>query len=159
MLQFLKYVLATFVGIILFVFLSFVIIGSIGAALSSEEKATISEKSVLKLDLNQPIREVGVDNPLSEFGLPFTGEETVVGLKDILDALKSAQNDDKIKGIYLKTEGPEAGWATLEEIRHQLLEFKKSKKFIVTYGESYSEKGYYIASVADKIYLNPRGWH
>lgn len=157
MLQFLKYVLATFVGLILFLFLSFFILAGIGSLLSSEEKVTLDDKSVLRLDLNQPIREIGVDNPFSEFGVPFTGEESVVGLKDIVDALKSAQSDDKIKGIYLKTEGPEAGWATLEEIRNQLLEFKKSKKFVVTYGESYSEKGYYIASVADKIYLNPAG--
>lgn len=157
MLQFLKYVLATFVGIILFLFLSFFILAGIGSLFSSEEKVTLEDKSVLRLDLNQPIREVGVDNPLSEFGVPFSGEESVVGLKDIIDALKSAQTDDKIKGIYLKTEGPEAGWATLEEIRNQLLEFKKSKKFVVTYGESYSEKGYYVASVADKIYLNPGG--
>lgn len=157
MLQFLKYVLATFVGIILFLFLSFFILAGIGSLFSSEEKVTLEDKSVLRLDLNQPIQEVGVDNPFSEFGVPFTGEESVVGLKDIVDALKSAQSDDKIKGIYLKTEGPEAGWATLEEIRNQLLEFKKSKKFVVTYGESYSEKGYYIASVADKIYLNPAG--
>lgn len=157
MLQFLKYVLATFVGIILFLFLSFFILAGIGSLFSSEDKVVLEDKSVLRLDLNQPIQEVGVDNPFSEFGVPFTGEESVVGLKDIIDALKSAQSDDKIKGIYLKTEGPEAGWATLEEIRNQLLEFKKSKKFVVTYGESYSEKGYYIASVADKIYLNPAG--
>ncbi|MHA4738427.1 signal peptide peptidase SppA [Dyadobacter sp. MSC1_007] len=157
MLQFLKYVLATFVGIILFLFLSFFLLAGIGAMFSSDDKVTIDDKSVLRLDLNQPIQEVGVENPFSDIGGPFSGGENVIGLKDILDALKNAQVDDKIKGIYLKTEGPEAGWATLEEIRNQLVEFKKSKKFVVTYGESYSEKGYYIASVADKIYLNPAG--
>jgi protease-4 len=157
MLQFLKYVLATFVGIILFFFLSFAILAGIGAMFSSDEEVTINEKSVLKLDLNQPIQEIGVDNPFSDFGGMFAGNDDVVGLKDILEALKNAQADDKIKGIYLKTDSPEAGWATLEEIRHQLLEFKKSKKFVVTYAESFSEKGYYLASVADKIYLNPVG--
>jgi protease-4 len=157
MLQFLKYVLATFVGIILFLFLSFFLLAGVGAMFSSDDKVTIDDKSVLRLDLNQPIQEVGVENPFSDIGGPFSGGENVTGLKDVLDALKSAQNDDKIKGVYLKTEGPEAGWATLEEIRNQLVEFKKSRKFVVTYGESYSEKGYYIASVADKIYLNPAG--
>lgn len=157
MLQFLKYVFATFVGIILFLFLSIFIFAGIGAMFSSDEKVTIDDKSVLRLDLNRPIQEVGVENPFSDIGGPFSGGENVTGLKDILDALKNAQVDDKIKGIYLKTEGPEAGWATLEEIRNQLIEFKKSKKFIVTYGEGYTEKGYYIASVADKIYLNPSG--
>jgi protease-4 len=157
MLQFFKYVLATFVGIIIFIFLSFFILAGIGTALSSEDEVVINDKSVLKLDLNNPIQEVGVENPFADLGGPFSGNENVVGLKDILEALKNAQEDDNIKGVYLKTEGPQAGWATLEEIRNQLTEFKKSKKFVVTYGESYSEKGYYIASVADKIYLNPAG--
>ncbi|CAG4993571.1 Protease 4 [Dyadobacter sp. CECT 9275] len=157
MLQFLKYVLATFVGIIVFIFLSFFILIGIGSAFSTDEKVVVEEKSVLKLDLNQPIMEVGVDNPFAEIGGPFAGGENVAGLKDILQALKTAQKDNNIKGIFLKTEGPQAGWATLEEIRNQLLTFKKSGKFVVTYGESYSEKGYYLASVADKIYLNPAG--
>lgn len=124
---------------------------------SSDDKVNISEKSVLKLDLNKPIQEVGVENPFADFGGPFGGGENTVGLNDIVEALKSAQSDDKIQGIYLKTEGPQAGWATLEEIRNQLLEFKKSKKFVVAYGETFTEKGYYIASLADKIYLNPAG--
>ena len=157
MLQFFKYVLATFVGIIIFIFASVFILAGIGSKLSSDETVVIAEKSVLKLDLNKPIQEVGVENPFADIGGPFGGNENAVGLKDILEALKSAQADGKIKGIYLKTESPEAGWATLEEVRNQLMKFKKSGKFIVTYGESFSEKGYYIASLADKIYLNPVG--
>ncbi len=157
MLQFLKYVFATLVGLILFFFLSLFLIAGIGAAFSSEDVVVIKEKSVLKLDLNKPIQEVGVENPFAEIGGPFSGGENVLGLNDILDALKSAKNDKNIAGIFLKTEGPQTGWATLEEIRNQLLDFKKSGKFIVTYGESYTEKGYYIASVSDKIYLNPAG--
>ena len=157
MLQFFKYVLATLVGIFVFFIVTIFIFAGIGALFSSEDKVVIKEKTVLKLDLNKPIKEVGVENPFAEFGGPFAGSENVVGLKDIVNALKNAQADDNIKGIYLKTEGPEAGWATLEEIRNQLVEFKKSKKFVATYGESFSEKGYYIASVADKIYLNPAG--
>ncbi|MCF2444561.1 signal peptide peptidase SppA [Dyadobacter sp. CY345] len=157
MLQFFKYVLATLVGIFAFFVLSIFIVVGIGSKLSSEEKVVVEDKSVLKLDLNKPIQEIGVENPLAEIGGPFSGNENVTGLKDIIDALKSAQKDSKIKGVYLKAEGPAAGWATLEEIRNQLLEFKKSKKFVVAYGESYSEKGYYLASVADKIYLNPAG--
>lgn len=157
MLQFFKYVLATFVGIIVFILLSFFILAGIGSKLSSDETVVIAEKSVLKLDLNKPIQEVGVENPFSDIGGPFGGDENAVGLKDILEALKGAQADSKIKGIYLKTVSPEAGWATLEEVRNQLVKFKKSGKFVVTYGESFSEKGYYIASLADKIYLNPVG--
>ncbi|MCE7044194.1 signal peptide peptidase SppA [Dyadobacter sp. CY312] len=157
MLQFFKYVLATLVGLFVFFIGSIFLLAGIGAMFSSDDKVVVSEKSVLKLDLNKPIQEVGVENPFSGIGGPFSGEENIVGLKDIVDALKSAQTDDKIQGIYLKTEGPNAGWATLEEIRNQLTEFKKSKKFVVAYGETFTEKGYYIASVADKIYLNPAG--
>ncbi len=157
MLQFLKYVLATLVGLFLFFILTIVVFAGIGAMFSSDEKVTIAEKSVLKLDLNKPIREVGVENPFAEIGGPFGGGESVSGLNDILNALKTAKEDKNIKGIFLKTEGPQAGWATLEEIRNQLLDFKKSGKFIVTYGESFTEKGYYIGSVSDKIYLNPAG--
>jgi len=157
MLQFLKYVLATFVGLFLFIFISIFLLAGIGAMFSSDEKVAVAEKSVLRLDLNKPIQEVGVENPFAEIGGPFGGGENVVGLNDILDALKSAKEDKNINGIFLKTEGPQTGWAMLEEIRNQLLDFKKSGKFIVAYGESYSEKGYYVASVADKIYLNPAG--
>lgn len=157
MLQFLKYVLATLVGLFVFLFLSFFILAGIGAALSSEEKAVIKENSVLKLNLDRPIHEVGVENPFSDLSLPFTENDDVIGLKDIREALSLARNDDKIKGVYLGVEDPNAGWASLEEIRNELLEFKKSKKFIYSYGEYYSEKGYYLASVADKIYLNPAG--
>jgi len=157
MLQFFKYVFATLVGIFVFFLVSIFILIGIGSMLSSEDKVVVEEKSVLKLDLNKPIQEIGVENPLADIGGPFAGNENVTGLKDIVDALKSAQNDNKIKGIYLKAENPVAGWATLEEIRNQLLEFKKSKKFVVAYGESFSEKGYYLASVGNKIYLNPAG--
>ncbi len=157
MLQFFKYVLATMVGLFVFFIVSIFLLAGIGAMFSSDETVVISDKSVLRLDLNKPIQEVGVENPFSGVGGPFAGEENVVGLKDIVEALKSAQKDDKIQGIYLKTEGPSTGWATLEEIRNQLAEFKKSKKFVVAYGESFTEKGYYIASIADKIYLNPAG--
>lgn len=157
MLQFLKYVLATFVGIIVFFFLSIFILIGIGSAFSSSEKVAVKENSVLKLDLNQPIQEVGVDNPFSDLGGPFSGNENVVGLKDIKDALKEAKNDANIKGVYIETGSPQTGWATLEEIRNQILDFKKSGKFVATYSESFSEKGYYLASAADKIYLNPAG--
>jgi protease-4 len=157
MLQFLKYVLATLVGLFLFFIVSIFVLAGIGAMFSSDDTVVVSEKSVLKLDLNKPIQEIGVEYPFAGIGGPFSGNENTVGLKDITDALKNAQKDDKIKGIYLKVESPQAGWATLEEIRNQLLEFKKSKKFVVTYGEMFSEKGYYIASAADKIYLNPAG--
>jgi protease IV len=157
MLQFLKFVLATLVGLFLFFLVSFFILIGIGSALSSNEKTVIKENSILRINLDRPIQEVGVENPFSEFSLPFTDNTDVIGLKDIREALTYARTDDNIKGVYIQAEDPETGLATLEEIRNELLEFKKSGKFIYSYGEYYSEKGYYLASVANKIYLNPAG--
>ena len=135
MLQFLKFVLATLVGLFLFFIVSFFILVGIGSAFSSEDKVIVESNSVLKLDLDRPIKEVGVENPFSNLSLPFAGNDETIGLKDIREAITLASKDDNIKGIYLKTQDPGAGWASLEEIRNELLEFKKSKKFVYTYGE------------------------
>ncbi|HLL93867.1 MAG TPA: signal peptide peptidase SppA [Spirosoma sp.] len=156
--QFLKYVLATIVGILLLSFFSFLLLAGIGAALSSssDKRTTVKEKSVLKLDLDKPIQERSVDNPFEGLG-PVGGSGNAIGLIELKQALKEAKTDDNIRGIYLQTETPVAGWASLEEVRNALVDFKKSKKFVYAYAESMSEKGYYLASVADKIYLNPAG--
>ena len=156
--QFLKYVLATIVGILLLSFFSFLLLAGIGAALSSssDKRTTVKEKSVLKLDLDKPIQERSVDNPFEGLG-PVGGSGNAIGLIELKQALKEAKTDDNIRGIYLQTETPVAGWASLEEVRNALVDFKKSKKFVYAYAESMSEKGYYLASIADKIYLNPAG--
>lgn len=158
MFQFLKYVLATIIGLFLFSFIGFLLLLGIGVAASSGSKnqTTVKANSVLKLNLDSPIRERGVDNPFGGFGA-FNSDGDVIGLIDLKQALKDAKTDDNIKGVYLQTEYPQAGWASLEEIRNAILDFKKSKKFVYAYGEIMTEKGYYLASVADKIYLNPAG--
>ncbi|MFD2571998.1 signal peptide peptidase SppA [Spirosoma soli] len=156
--QFLKYVLATIVGLLLFSFIGFLLLIGISAAVSSssDSKTDVKENSVLKLDLDKPIQERSVDNPFSGFG-PVDGTGDAIGLVELKQALKEAKDDDNIKGIYLQTENPTAGWASLEEVRNALIDFKQSKKFVYTYAERMTEKGYYLASVADKIYLNPTG--
>ena len=157
MLQFLKYVLATIVGLLLFSFVGLLLLIGIGAAFStSDSKVSVATNSVLKVDLNQTIQERSVDNPFSDFG--FSGNDgNTLGLIDLKEALTAAKTDDNIKGIYLQSENPQAGWATIEEVRNALIDFKKSKKFVYAYAETMSEKGYYVASIADKIYLNPVG--
>ena len=157
MLQFLKYVLATIVGLLLFSFIGLLLLIGIGAAFStSDSKVSVATNSVLKVDLNQTIQERSVDNPFSDFG--FSGNDgNTLGLIDLKEALTAAKTDDNIKGIYLQSENPQAGWATIEEVRNALIDFKKSKKFVYAYAETMSEKGYYVASIADKIYLNPVG--
>lgn len=160
MLQFLKYVLATIVGLILFSIVSFILVVGIAAAVgASQEETTLKDNSVLKLDLNHAIEENVSDeeNPFKDLGGPFMDNNESIGMVQIREALKRAAVDSHIKGIYLQAHYPQAGYAQLEEIRNALLAFKKSGKFIYSYGESFTEKGYYVSSVSDKIYLNPAG--
>ncbi len=157
MLQFLKYVLATIVGIMFFVFFGFVILAGV-ASMSGESKtesASIKENSVMKLNLNTEILEtVGEDENMLNF---ITKEENKTGLIQIKRAIKRATAEKNIKGIYLLSENPSCNYATLEEIREELMAFQKTGKFIYAYGSFYSGKGYYVASVADKLFLNPAG--
>lgn len=153
--QFIKYVFATIVGLFIFSLLGFFLFIGLAAALgSSEDKTALESNSVLKFNLNNPIQEVSVDNPFAEFS---GGQGNVVGLLDLKSALANAKLDPNIKGVYLDVQYPMVGWASAEEIREAIIDFKKSKKFVYAYGEVMSEKAYYLASVADKIYLNPAG--
>ncbi len=153
--QFLKYLLATLLGLFIFSLLGFFILAGIIGAASSKKDTTVAKNSVLKLDLNEPIRERSSENPFAVF--TGNGDASVLGLIEIKEALKKAKDDDNIRGIYIDAQNPQAGWATLEEIRNALIDFKKSKKFVYAYAEVMTEKAYYIASTADKIYLNPAG--
>ncbi len=158
--SFFKIVFASMVGFILSgVLLGIIIISIIVGVVSSADgqKAEIAPKSVLHITLNAEIQERSQKSPLDdlEFG-GFQANKTI-GLNDILSSLKSAAKDDNIKGIYLDLSSVNAGMASLEEIRNALLTFKKSKKFILAYSEVYTQGAYYLASVADKIYLNPQG--
>ena len=158
MLQFLKYVSATIVGIFLFSILSFFILIGIGTAMSSSDtKTRVSSNSVLKLDLNQVIRENAADeDPFTEI-LSGGNSPGQISLPQIKEALANAKIDPNIKGIYLKAEYPMGGLATLKEVREYLLDFKKSKKFIYSYGETMTEGAIYLCSVADKSYITPNG--
>ncbi len=115
------------------------------------------ENSVLKLSLNDQIKERTVENPFSKLNLGPLMPEGSVGLNTILLNIKKAKEDKNIKGIYLEISTPIAGFATLEEIRNALIDFRTSGKFIYAYSETYSQKAYYIASTASKLYLNPQG--
>jgi len=153
--QFLKYLLATLLGLFIFTFLGIIIFAGVIGAASSKKQTTVAKNSVLKLDINEPIRERSSENPFAAFS--GSGDANVLGLIEIKEALKKAKDDDNIKGVYIDAQNPQAGWATLEEIRNALIDFKTSKKFVYSYAEVMTEKAYYIASVADKVYLNPAG--
>ena len=159
--QFFKYTLATLMGLFLFLIISILMIVGIGAAMSGgESEFEVKENSILKLDLNRPIVEnasTEEDNPFATIPNPFFESTEKIGLIQILSALERARIDNNVKGIYLDVSFPMAGYAKLTEIRNALEKFKRSGKFIYAYANSYSEKAYYIASVADEAYLNPSG--
>lgn len=117
----------------------------------------ISDNSVLKIDLNLPIQERAEPNPFSEAEWLNGEPGNSLGLKDILQAISKAKKDARIKGIYLNIPYFPSGYGTLGEIRQALKDFKTSGKFIYAYAESYSKGGYFISSVADKVWLNPSG--
>lgn len=152
--QFLKFTLATIVGLFLFSGLLFFILAVIGAAAASGDEVTLKDHSILKLSLDKPIQERAKKDPLLA---KLAGKNAPIGLDDIIDAIERAGASDKVDGIYLDVSIMGAGFAQMEEIRNALIDFKKKGKFIVAYGELYSEGSYYLASVADEIYLNPEG--
>jgi protease-4 len=152
--NFLFYVFASFFGAsIALIFLTFFILG-IAGSLGGEKTKSIKNGTVLELDLSVPILERTSKNPFSEL---LMGEKDAVGLQRYVRALEKAAADEKIAGVYVKVGLPDAGMATLETLRNALLEFKKSKKFVYAYGETMTERSYYVASVADSIWLFPSG--
>lgn len=157
MLQFLKYVLATLVGLALFCVVGVLVLVGIAASAGSSDSADIAENAVLHLKLDKAINERASENPLA--GVPFTGSDVpdALGLDELKAAVRHAKSDDDVRGIYLDADMVQAGMATLEELRGVLLDFKKSGKWIVAYNEVCSEKSFYLNSVATKSWLNPQG--
>ena len=142
-------------------FIFFVIIGvfvtSVSKISSREEKTVkVKSNSVLHIKFDSEIIERSPKNPFE--GFDFNGFDRMpMGLNTILADIEKAKGDNNIKGIYLDLSSIPAGIATLEEIRNALIDFKTSKKFIVAYSEGYAQGSYYLATAADKIYLNPQG--
>ncbi|MFC1224025.1 signal peptide peptidase SppA [Pedobacter sp. BG31] len=159
--EFFKYLFASMLGfflsiIIVFVICFIVVVGLV-SSIDTDKTITVSNNSVLFLNLDQAITE---RTPKKTFGnLPIVGgdEKDAIGLNDFLKALQKAKTDDNIKCIYLNVSSPNAGFATLREVRNALIDFKKSHKKIIAYSEVYTQGAYYLASVADKVYLNPEG--
>ena len=159
--DFIKNVLATMVGMFGF-FIVMGVIGMmsiIGMIASGNAAQNVEKNSVFVLNLSGTISEQGSENPLSM----FTGDNSLnSGLNDILSSIKKAKANDDIKGIYIEAGALAANYATLQEIRNALADFRKSGKWIVAYGDFYTQGAYYVASVADKVYINPKGivdWH
>ncbi|WP_291529110.1 signal peptide peptidase SppA [Bacteroides sp. UBA939] len=154
--DFFKFTLATITGIIvssvvLFLVSVLIIFGMLS---SSESETQVGKNSVMMLDLSGILSERSQDNPFDIF---MGEDEMICGLDDILSSIQKAKENENIKGIYLQAGTMGAGFASLEEIRKALADFKTSGKFVVAYGDHYSQRIYHLASVADKVLLNPQG--
>jgi len=159
--EFFKYVFASAVGMLVF----FIIIGIIGAMSivgmisSSQATQTVTDNSVLVLNLSGEMNEQAGDNV---FGQLTGNVYNNLGLEETLSAIKKAKENEKIKGIYIEAGAFSSDFASAQELRNTLLDFKKSGKWIIAYGDTYTQGTYYLASVANKVYLNPQGeldWH
>jgi protease-4 len=155
--QFFKFVLATVVGIIIASIIPLILIVGIIVAAGSDKEVNVDPNSVLHVKFDYPINERTPNNPLANLGFLGLDGEKSIGLNDILSSIKKAKTDNNIKGIFLDESYMMSGQATTEEIRNALIDFKKSKKFIIAYSEIYTQGFYYLASVADKVYINPKG--
>ncbi len=153
--QFFKQVAATVVGIVVFgvIIAVFGLISLLGMVVGCD-KPSLKDNSVLVVRLDDAIVDKGGDDDVLAM---LKGEETNVGLNEILSAIKKAQDDDHIKGIYLEADQVGSDYATLQEIRNALADFRKKGKWIIAYGDAYSQGDYYVASVANKVYVNPQG--
>ncbi len=160
--DFFKNVLATAVGVLLVGFFTgfFMVVSLVGMALSQSETAPVADNSVLVLRLTGSLSERANDDVLASL---FGDRIPKLGLATMTEAIRQAKESDKVKGIYIEAGAfaPDS-YASLAAIRRELEEFRKAGKWIIAYGDSYTQGAYYLASVADKVYLNPQGqvdWH
>jgi len=159
--DFIKFTFASLLGVLLagIVFAILGIVSMVGMMATSDTETVVKENSIFTLKLNGTLSERASANPFQS----FLGEEnTNYGLDEILSSIQKAKDNENIKGIYLHAEALETSFASLEEIRSALMDFKESGKWIVAYGDQYDQGTYYLASTADKIIVNPQGsiaWH
>lgn len=160
--DFFKYVLATVVGMLLFSIVMgvFMVMSMVGIVASGEQTKSIKDNSVLVLNLSGTLDERAQTDPMAF----IKGEDTeATGLDDMLTAIRKAKTNDKVKGIYIEAGAFAAdSYASLQAVRKALADFRSSGKWIVAYSDSYTQGTYYLASVANKVWVNPQGmidWH
>jgi protease-4 len=152
---FFKTFFASLLALIIFTVIGiFILIGIITNAASSD-KPVVGKNAVLVLDLSSQFKEQTIDNPINAF--VNRGENETPSLYDMVRLLRYAKSDSAIKGVYILCGNNSNGFAASEELRKALSDFKTSKKFVISYGEAISQKGYYVGSIADKIYCHPQG--
>lgn len=159
--SFFKYVLATITGLIiagvLAICILFGVIAAMVSSVSSSSEVAVPANAILHISLNHDIQDRPEKNPFEDLDFKGFKSRKTLALSEVVGRIAYAKNDANIKGIYLNLSDVAVGFATLQEIRAALEDFKTSGKFIVSYSEVYTQKAYFLASVADKIYLNPEG--
>jgi protease-4 len=152
--SFIKIFFAALVALVVFSLVGVLFISGIVGGFFSTKVPDVGAKAVLLVDLNESYREQMQDNPLKKLS---NDQYNVPGVYDVIRIINVAKKDSSIKGIYIKCDGNGNGFATSEEIRNALSDFKQSGKFIYAYGDVIPQKAYYVANIADKIYCNPKG--
>ena len=153
--NFFKTFLASCLGTLVTLVVLIVLMIGILVGMGGDEEVIVRDNSVLQLNLDAQITEQQIDNPFE--GLPIGNTIPNIGLLQLKEAIKNAKDDPKIKGIYLNVSYPMTGFSTIEEIRQSLIDFRKDGKWVIAYADVMSEGAYYLASAADKVYLNPEG--
>ncbi|MBI1341335.1 MAG: signal peptide peptidase SppA [Terrimonas sp.] len=154
--SFFKIFFASFLALLVFSLIAFFLLITFIGGLASKDRPTVNPRSVLVLNLGQDYREQSRESPFS--GFADNDELDVPGLYDVIRLIRKAKNDKNIAGIYITANNNPNGFAASEEIRQALEDFKESKKFVIAYGDIITQKAYYVATAADEIYLNPRGF-
>jgi len=154
--NFFKALLASCLGTLIAMILVIVGIVSI-ISMSGGDEVLVQESSVLQLNLDVPIIETEKENALGAMALFGSAAPKPIGLAQLRQTIEAAKTDSKIKGILVSVSYPMAGFTVIEEVRQALLDFRKSGKWVIAYSEMMSEGAYYLASAADKVYLNPEG--
>lgn len=152
---FFKIFFASLLALVIFAFLGILVLIGFIASATSSDKPVIGNKAVLVLDLSNNFTEKPENNPIS--ALVNGQDDDMPALYDMLRMLHHAKSDSAIKGLYILCGNNANGFASSEELRTAILDFKKSKKFVIAYGETISQKGYYVGNAADKIYCHPQG--
>lgn len=158
--QFFKFMFASMLGFFLsFLVVLFIFFGMLAslASFTKKDAVQVPAKSVLHLNFEAEVVDRGGQNPFENMDFMSLSPGQTIGLNDLITNLEKAAEDENIEGIFLDLGMVRAGWATITEIREALTKFKESGKFIISYGEAYSQNAYYLASISDEIYLNPEG--
>ena len=152
--SFIKMFFASFLALVIFMFIGIFFMVIWIASVASSDTVRVGSSAVLVVDLSIPYQERMVDNPLADFG---ADQYDIPGLYDLVRMIKRATRDSAVKGIYIKCNNNNNGFGASEEIRNAILEFKNTGRFVYAYGDVINQKAYYVGSVADKVYCNPKG--